>query len=76
MRIHSATVSSKGQITLPKEFREGYHLKAGEEIMMLPTDEGILLKHKKIPLRGMFAGKIDVKGFERDIKAQRREWVI
>jgi AbrB family looped-hinge helix DNA binding protein len=76
VKIHSATVSSKGQITLPKEFREGYHLKEGEEIMMLPTDEGILLKHKKTPLRGMFAGKIDINGFEEDIKEMRKEWVI
>jgi AbrB family looped-hinge helix DNA binding protein len=76
MRVHSATVSSKGQITLPKEFREGYHLKEGEEIMMLPTDEGILIKHKKIPLRGMFAGKIDDNGFEKDIKSMRKEWTI
>lgn len=76
MRVHSATVSSKGQITLPKEFREGYHLKEGEEIVMLPTDEGILIKHKKAPLRGMFAGKIDDSGFEKDIKAIRKEWTI
>ena len=76
MKIHSATVSSKGQITLPKEFREGYHLKEGEEIMMLPTDEGILIKHKKTPLRGMFAGKIDAEGYEKDIKAVRKEWMI
>ena len=76
MKIHSATVSSKGQITLPKEFREGYHLKEGEEIMMLPTDEGILIKHKKTPLRGMFASKIDINGFEKDIKVIRKEWMI
>ena len=51
-------------------------IKEGEEIMMLPTEEGILIKHKKIPLRGMFAGKIDDKGFERDIEAIRKEWEL
>lgn len=43
---------------------------------MLPIDEGILIKHKKTPLRGMLAGKIDVKGFEKDIKALRKEWIL
>lgn len=76
MKTHSATVSSKGQITLPKEYREGYHLLEGEEVLILPTEDGILIKHKKTPLRGMLAGKIDLKGFERDIKALRKEWVL
>ncbi|UCE73287.1 MAG: AbrB/MazE/SpoVT family DNA-binding domain-containing protein [Methanomassiliicoccales archaeon] len=76
MKIHSATVSSKGQITLPKEYRKGYHLHEGEEVLMLPTEDGVLIKHKKTPLRGMLAGKIDIKGFERDIKDLRKEWVL
>jgi AbrB family looped-hinge helix DNA binding protein len=76
MKTRSATVSSKGQITLPKEYREGYHLLEGEEILMLPTDDGILIKHKKTPLRGLLAGKIDIKGFEKDIKNLRKEWVV
>jgi len=76
MKTHSATVSSKGQITLPKEYREGYHILEGEEVLMLPMDEGILIKHKKTPLRGVLAGKIDVKGFEKDLKALRKEWVL
>ncbi|UCE36521.1 MAG: AbrB/MazE/SpoVT family DNA-binding domain-containing protein [Thermoplasmata archaeon] len=76
IKIRSATVSSKGQITLPKEFRDGYHILEGEEVIMLPTEEGILLKHKKTPLRGMLAGKIDVKGFDKDIRALRKEWVL
>lgn len=76
MKTHSATVSSKGQITLPKEYREDYHLLEGEEVLMLPTDDGILIKHKKTSLRGMLAGKIDIKGFEKDIKALRKDWLI
>lgn len=76
MKIRSATVSSKGQITLPKEYRKGYHLEEGEEVLMLPTDDGILIKHKKTLLRGMLADKIDIKGFEKDIKSQRKEWVL
>lgn len=76
MKTHSVTVSSKGQITLPKEYREGYHLLEGEEVLMLPMDEGILIKHKKVPLRGMLAGKIDIKGFEKELKNLRKEWIL
>jgi AbrB family looped-hinge helix DNA binding protein len=76
MKIHSATVSSKGQITLPKRFRDVFHLIEGEEVLILPTDEGILIKHKKSPLRGMLAGKIDAKGFQKDLDELRKEWVI
>ena len=76
MKTRSATVSSKGQITLPKEYREWYHLLEGEEILILPTEDGILITHKKTPLRGMLAGKIDIKGFDKDIKAMRKEWIV
>lgn len=76
MKTYSATVSSKGQITLPKKYREGYHLLEGEEVLILPTDDGILIKHKKTPLRGMLAGKIDSKEFEKELKTLRKEWVL
>jgi AbrB family looped-hinge helix DNA binding protein len=76
MKTHSATVSSKGQITLPKKYREGYHLLEGEEVLILPTDDGILIKHKKTHLRGMLAGKIDFKEFEKELKALRKEWIL
>jgi AbrB family looped-hinge helix DNA binding protein len=76
IKLRSATVSSKGQITLPKEFRDGYHLKEGEEVIMLPTDDGILIKHRKTPLRGLLSGKIDINGFEEDLKDLRKEWIL
>ncbi len=71
MKPHSVTVSSKGQITLPKEYREGYHLLEGEEVLMLPVSERILIRHNNTTLRGMLKGKIDLKGFEEDIRALR-----
>jgi AbrB family looped-hinge helix DNA binding protein len=76
LKIHSATISSKGQITLPKRYRDDLHLIEGEEVLILRTDEGILIKHKKSPLRGMLAGKIDITGFQKDLDELRKEWVI
>lgn len=72
----TVTISSKGQITLPKALREKYHLTEGEEAIVLPARDGILVKHKKLSLRGILAGKIDTEGFEKDLKKLRREWTL
>lgn len=76
MAARSGRISPKGQITLPKEFRKKYHLKEGEEAAMVPTKEGILIKHKRESLRGVLAGKIDAEGFIRDLKKLREEWKL
>lgn len=74
MTIKSSKISSKGQITLPKELLEKYHLTEGEEALILPTEEGILVKHKAPTLKGILAGKIDLKAAEKDIKSHRKKW--
>ena len=70
----SVTVSSKGQITLPKELREKYHLSEGQTAIVLDAGEGILIKHGRATLRGVLKGKIDSEGFEQDLRKLRREW--
>jgi len=37
-------VGEKGQVLIPRLFRERYGIRAGEEIAMEPGEEGILLK--------------------------------
>jgi len=70
------TISSKEQITLPKELREKYHLKEGEEALIVDAGDGILLKHGCTRPRGILKGKIDSKAFEEDLKKLRKEWTI
>ena len=72
----SVTVSSKGQITLPKELREKYHLSEGQTAIVLDAGEGILVKHGRATLRGVLKGKIDLEGFEQDLRKVRREWSL
>lgn len=72
----SATISSKGQITLPKVLREKYHLTEGETATVLDAGEGILIKHGRASLRGLLKGKIDTKGFEEDLRKLREEWTL
>ena len=67
------TVSSKGKITIPSEYRKVYHLFEGEEVIMIPLDDGILIRHKNKSLRGILKGKIDSKKFEKELKTLRKE---
>ncbi|MFQ6128730.1 MAG: AbrB/MazE/SpoVT family DNA-binding domain-containing protein [Thermoplasmata archaeon] len=72
----TVTISSKGQITLPKILREKYHLTEGEEAIILPAREGILIKHRELSLRGILAGKVQTDRFEEDLRKLRREWTL
>ncbi len=37
-------VFAKGQIVIPISLREKYHIEVGDQIEVIPTEEGILLK--------------------------------
>jgi AbrB family looped-hinge helix DNA binding protein len=39
-----ATISSKGQIIIPKEFRAKYNLKMGTQLAFEATKKGILIR--------------------------------
>ena len=69
-------ISSKGQITLPKDLREKYHLNQGESVIVLDSGEGIIIRHSSETLRGILKGKIDIEGFETDVKNLREEWKL
>lgn len=38
----TATLSSKGQITIPKMIRDRHHLKAGDKIEFLEDEQGVV----------------------------------
>lgn len=69
-----STVGPKGQVTIPKELREKYHLLEGEDVIVLPSVEGVLIKHPPSVLRGRLKGKIDFQGFEEEIRQIREQW--
>jgi AbrB family looped-hinge helix DNA binding protein len=72
--LHKTRVGPKGQITIPKELRDMYHLREGEEVLILPSDDGIIIKHSKVILRGYLKGKINAKSIENDVKTLRSRW--
>ena len=48
----------------------------GEEVVLVPGNEGVLVRHPSHSLRGRLTGKIDLSGFERDLKEIRKQWKI
>lgn len=70
------TISSKGQITLPKDLRDKYHLSYGERVILSDSGDGIMIRHAKGTLRGILRGKIDTEGLEKNLKRLREEWKL
>lgn len=72
--VTKSIIGPKGQITIPKELRERYHMHEGEEVVLVPGDEGVIVRHPSSSLRGRLRGKIDLKGFEKDLQEIRKQW--
>ena len=71
-----STVGPKGQITIPKDLREKYHLLRGEEVLLVAQDEGVLVKHSPSNLRGRLRGKMAIEGIEDEVRELRNEWKL
>jgi len=72
----AVTISSKGQITLPKELRDRHHLLEGELVIILDSPGGILIRHARTSLRGSLRGKLDGEKFEKELRRLRKEWSL
>lgn len=46
MTIATATLSSKGQVVIPKHIRDQLHWETGHELIIETTEAGVLLKSK------------------------------
>ncbi len=56
-----ATMTSKGQITVPQSVRDALGLKAGAKVDFVPLEDGfkfVPLHHDITTLRGRFAGRV------------------
>lgn len=73
--VYISRVSSKGQLTLPKDLREAYHLREGEAVILIAAKEGILLKHSDdVSLGGLWKGLFDPEEAEEWIEELRSQW--
>jgi AbrB family looped-hinge helix DNA binding protein len=70
-------VSPKGQIVIPKEFRDKFGIKEGGEVIVEELEEGILVMKKiKEPvkaMRGLFKGKFKKSSVEL-LRELRKDW--
>lgn len=66
---------SKGQITIPESLREQYELHDGESILLIPVENGIIVKRvcDMKSLRGSMK-EIDVEKASKIIKKLRSKW--
>ncbi len=74
---YESTVTSKGQITIPKDLRKKYELRRGEKVVLIPSGDGIVLKHRVNDLRrirGVLREEVDIEKASRFIKKLRKEW--
>ncbi|MEY2780003.1 MAG: hypothetical protein RL623_1183 [Actinomycetota bacterium] len=51
-------VGPKGQVVIPKKFRDELGIEPGDEVIVSLTEDGVLIQsiHASQSLRGMFAG--------------------
>ncbi len=45
--MNKTRLSSKGQVIIPKSSRDAHHWEAGQELIVIDTEEGVLLKPAK-----------------------------
>lgn len=77
--MEEATITSKGQITLPKEIREALELeKGGKVVFILEGKRATIIPKTKDPLKKLKELKKEIvfnkKEIEEMIKASKREW--
>ena len=66
----TTTVSSKGQIVIPRHLREKHRLTSGVRLQIAETDEGLVLSPIKRALRGSAKG---TNALTQHLEEHRRE---
>jgi len=62
-----ATVTAKGQITIPSRLREQFGLEQGTKLMVVPTDYGIVLKKLELPSVEEFQQRVEERAETVDL---------
>ena len=74
---YESKVTSKGQITIPKDLRRKYELEEGVTVLLVPSEEGIVLKHRVVELksiRGIMKKEVNFEKASKFIREFRKEW--
>ncbi|MGQ4874780.1 MAG: AbrB/MazE/SpoVT family DNA-binding domain-containing protein [Promethearchaeia archaeon] len=79
MIVKFCKISTKGQLTIPKEFRDKLNLHEGDEVVLYLTEDGIIIKPRIMNLRilrGLLRDEINLEKAEEFIKSERKKWSI
>lgn len=77
MEIHETTLTSKFQLTLPREIRELFNLEVGDKIAFLVENKEVLVVPKPDNFVNALSELSEGKTFSQikeDIRKSRREW--
>lgn len=79
MNIMYKKISTKGQLTIPKKFREKLNIQDGDEVTLVLTEDGIIVRPKISNisiLRGLLKDNIDLDKAKSFIESERKKWRI
>ncbi len=79
MEIKYCKISTKGQLTIPKDFRDKLKLYEGVEVILYIQDDGIIIKPKTAHLgmlRGLLREEIAVDKAIDFVQSERKKWRI
>ena len=68
-----STITSKGQITIPKNIRKRFGLKKGDEVMFVAEEHEIILLPKVDPLERLKELKAKIKFSEKELHDMMKE---
>ncbi len=77
MEIKYCKISTKGQLTIPKFFREKLKLNKGTEVLVYIKDDGLFIKPKTTHLgmlRGLLREEMDFNKVLDFIQSERKKW--
>ncbi|MFB6191104.1 MAG: AbrB/MazE/SpoVT family DNA-binding domain-containing protein [Candidatus Nanohaloarchaea archaeon] len=66
-------VSEKGQVTIPKEYREKFGIRSGDEVRFVEEDGELVVKKKKTSFDDYegYLGDVDVDEKMEELRGQR-----
>jgi len=79
MEIKYCKISTKGQLTIPKDFRDKLKLHEGDEVILYIQDDGIIIKPKTAHLgmlRGLLREEITLNKAINFIQSERKKWRV
>jgi len=77
MELKHSKISTKGQLTIPKKFRDMLNLHEGDEVILILKDDEIIIKPKLSHLgmlRGLLSKEINLEKAQSFIKSERKKW--